>query len=254
MAELEPEERVIFVASLGALQIPAERRRELQRELRLRIRGITGKDELRLLRTTTASLTAVLHDLQGHLPSVRYAQIIEAVGCDQGPGCYPNLKQLRENIPLLERFLRLYPSGELSKLAKRTVRDFKKRLKRLEREELKSPPLFLESATASDNSIGIPVVGVTVTNSSQSAIDAFTVEIRCYDRFGRTVKRIRSNIYKGIVQPDDPVEAGGYHEPEWVLHGFGTATVFKVRIVDVHFVDGRKWRAPANQPAVEARR
>lgn len=104
-------------------------------------------------------------------------------------------------------------------------------------------PLALMSAEVSLNDGGKPEVRVIVKNISRKTIDAYTVGIYCFDRFGNQVKRngFGSNRYAGINQSTvRPGETFG-SDYFWTLHGQDNTAKIEVVLEKVHFTDDTVW-------------
>ncbi len=107
-------------------------------------------------------------------------------------------------------------------------------------------PLVITNAIVSFNSINNPEANITVINISNKIIDAFTVEIFCYNNFNQPVNHYlyRKNIFKGISQEEINI-----NEPIscfWDLFGHDNTTKIKVVLKKVHFKNNSTWTAKNN--------
>ena len=104
-------------------------------------------------------------------------------------------------------------------------------------------PMVLIDATVTFNSIGIPVVNVLPQNIGSKSIDAFTVQISCYDNFDKPVTKAgsESNIFIGISQEYQASGRDNYVWCSWVLNLNENTTKVKVYLKQVHFWDGTTW-------------
>lgn len=116
-------------------------------------------------------------------------------------------------------------------------------------EKLKSPIAFL-SAFVTSNSIGNPEANIRFFSISNKIIDAFSVDIYCYDNFNRAVNHYlgRSNIVKGISQITR--EKGFIDEASWDLFGHDNTTKIKVILRKIHFTDNTIWLANVQHPVI----
>lgn len=102
-------------------------------------------------------------------------------------------------------------------------------------------PIKLSKASVSYNSIGNPEAILEVRNISSKVIDAFEVDVLCYDNYNRPVSHYlyKNNKFKGISQ--DEIEPLGENYSTWTLHGHENTTKIKIAIKSVHFKNGSKW-------------
>ncbi len=90
------------------------------------------------------------------------------------------------------------------------------------------------------DSANVPYVYAQWENVTDKTIDAYKVEIRCYDRFGDPVYYYtnRSNVFTGqaqhTIKPGRKTPSGTY----WYMHGFDLLAEAKLKITKVHFTDG----------------
>jgi len=107
-------------------------------------------------------------------------------------------------------------------------------------------PLAFSKCYVSFNSIGVPEVNVERINITADIIDAYTVDVSCYDNFNRPVKHYlySNNIFNGISQVEIlSMEKG---ESSWELHGYDNTTKIKVFLKKVHFTNGKTWIPKSN--------
>ncbi|CAH0998033.1 hypothetical protein EMA8858_04168 [Emticicia aquatica] len=107
-------------------------------------------------------------------------------------------------------------------------------------------PIELSKANVSYNSIGNPEAILEVRNISNKIIDAFEVDILCYDNYNRPVSHYlyKTNRFKGISQ--DEIEPFDENYSTWTLHGHENTTKIKINIKSVHFKNGTKWLPKTN--------
>ena len=107
-------------------------------------------------------------------------------------------------------------------------------------------PLMLINAEVSFNSIDKPEANITVVNISNKIVDAFTVEILCYNNFNQAVNHYlyRKNIFKGISQEE--INIGESLDSIWDLFGYDNTTKIKVILKKVHFKNNTTWIAKTN--------
>lgn len=105
-------------------------------------------------------------------------------------------------------------------------------------------PIGVLSRDLTFNSIGVPEASIKIINAWNKTIDAYRVEIRCQDNFGRFLTKYgtgREPRFYGISQ--DIIRPGEESYDTWTLYGYMNATKFYARIIEVHFTDGTTWRA-----------
>ena len=93
-----------------------------------------------------------------------------------------------------------------------------------------------------DNSIGTPEAYASFKNVGTKDIDAFEVDIYCYDNYDRKVKHYAygTNIFGGISQ--ELLKVGHVDDNSyWTLYGHDNTTKIKVVLRSVHFIDGTIW-------------
>lgn len=102
-------------------------------------------------------------------------------------------------------------------------------------------PVWFLDASISFNAIDDPEAKISLMNISSKIIDAYTVDIYCYDRFGRPVVHYAhdSNVFGG--KSKDTIQPGDTDKAAWRLHGHENTSKIKVFIREVHFSDGGTW-------------
>lgn len=115
---------------------------------------------------------------------------------------------------------------------------------RIER-EAKKPPMEITNVGLTRNRIRVPEVGIYVQNVKDKVIDAFEIDIYCFDTYDRQLKQygngdekfggIAQNI--GIISPGQERFVG-----LWTLHGFDNAVRVNVEVRSIHFTDGTVWK------------
>lgn len=104
-------------------------------------------------------------------------------------------------------------------------------------------PLFFLSVEVWHDDIGTPEVKIITKNICQKDVDAFTIEVHCYDNYNDPVNHYSTstNIYKGVSQ--DILKAGKtvFLSDTWTLYGYDNTTKVKVYLIKVHFTDDTIW-------------
>lgn len=100
-------------------------------------------------------------------------------------------------------------------------------------------PLYLSRVEINNNIIGNPEVTLHLTNISKYDIDAYNVEIYCYNRYGNPVKKYNSgsNMFSGTSQ--DVIYSGNESTGTWTLYGQELTTNVRVFLSKVHFTNGK---------------
>jgi hypothetical protein len=101
-------------------------------------------------------------------------------------------------------------------------------------------PLLIVSAELEDNQIGVPEVTIGVGNLSDRTIEAFEVEIECWNAFDEPVKSGGDNIVRGTYQK--PIPRGDAAVATWMLSLHDTTTRVSVRITRVKPIEGSVWQ------------
>jgi len=103
-------------------------------------------------------------------------------------------------------------------------------------------PLKVTGTTMAYNLIGVPEPQITFKNLSGKSIDAFEIEIRTFDTFGRPVTFPGyGNLTLGIAQ-EILIPPGAEETMVWTLNLFENATKVNVTVVNVHYTDGTTWK------------
>lgn len=116
-------------------------------------------------------------------------------------------------------------------------------------EESIKPPLRLMKAMVTFNSIDNPEARVVVRNVSRKTVDAFTVGIYCYSRFGDPVNHYvdDTNKFGGMAQetirPGQTIGA----DHGWTLYGHDNTAKIKAVLEKVHMTDGSVWKPKSGQ-------
>lgn len=100
-------------------------------------------------------------------------------------------------------------------------------------------PLLISGATISRNSIGAPEVTIAVGNTTDRTIEAFDVEIECWNAFDEPVNALGDNIYHGTSQK--PIAASEVVTSTWMLSVHPTTARVSVRVTRVKPSHGNVW-------------
>lgn len=104
-------------------------------------------------------------------------------------------------------------------------------------------PLFFLSAEVWYDAIGTPEVKLITKNISDKDIDAYSIQVYCYNNFNEPVYHYskKTNIFSGISQ--DVLKAGKttFLNDEWTLYGYDNTTKVKVYLTRVHFINDSTW-------------
>jgi hypothetical protein len=100
-------------------------------------------------------------------------------------------------------------------------------------------PLYLYKAEITLNIIGNPEVTVDVTNISKNEIDAFDIDVYCYNRYGQPVKKFSTGSNICYCTSQDVINVGSKQSGTWTLHGQELTTNVKVFLSKVHFTNGK---------------
>jgi hypothetical protein len=118
--------------------------------------------------------------------------------------------------------------------------DALQREKRAKAIEAAQPPLKIVATGITPNAIGIPRLGVHVTNTKAIPIEAYEIDVECFDRFGDPVTWPgKGNFYRGIFQETIPAKetARGL----WTLHLHQNTAQAKLWISRIKLSDGTVW-------------
>lgn len=105
-------------------------------------------------------------------------------------------------------------------------------------------PLKLVDAYITYDIIYMPEVNLEVKNLTNKTIDAYEMELECYDTYDRPVREIitASNKFLGISQNNE-LKPYRSQTDTWSLTWYENVTKVKnVKITSVHFTDGTVWR------------
>jgi hypothetical protein len=104
-------------------------------------------------------------------------------------------------------------------------------------------PIFFLTAEVGYDAIGTPEIKLIPKNISKKDIDAYTVQIYCYNNYNEPVndQLKNTNIFTGTSQ--DILKAGKTvsFNDSWTLYGYDNTTKVKVYLKKVHFTDGTLW-------------
>jgi outer membrane murein-binding lipoprotein Lpp len=214
---------------------------------------VSGCGDSDKLKSENAALSTKVQQLEKELaeiknsPQMRYAKAaeLEKNNLDAAIGEYSTL-------------INQYPNSEEAKNAKIRVAKLeqikkdeqeKAEAKKREYEESIKPPLTLIEAQVTLNAIDNPEARVIVQNTSRKTVDAFTVGIYCYDRYGSPVNHYayKNNRYGGLSQVTiSPGQTTGYNY-RWTLHGHENTAKIKVVLEKVHMTDDTVWTPQAGR-------
>jgi hypothetical protein len=126
------------------------------------------------------------------------------------------------------------------------LKAFKEGLKK-ELQSNSNIPIKFTSINVDYNSIGNPVACLFAKNLTEKTIDAYELDIYCYDNYDRPVKHYlyKNNIQRGIYQNDDDealILPGEIKGTSWTLYGRENTTKVKATLRTVHFTDGTTWK------------
>lgn len=104
-------------------------------------------------------------------------------------------------------------------------------------------PLCFIDVEVTYNIIGNPEVNVIPQNVSSKGIDAYTIQVYCYDNFNKPVNHNlkQTNLFSAISQDYQAPYRDNYLASTWTLYGHENTTKVKVYLVKVHFWDGTTW-------------
>jgi hypothetical protein len=99
-------------------------------------------------------------------------------------------------------------------------------------------PLLICGAMVEDNQLGIPEVTIAVGNTSDRTIEAFDVEIECWNAFDEPVGTL-GNVYEGTSQKR--IAESEISTATWMLAGHDTTTRVAVRVTRIKPSYGQVW-------------
>lgn len=104
-------------------------------------------------------------------------------------------------------------------------------------------PLFFLKVDITHDAIGTPEVNVIAKNISDMDIDAFDIQISCYNKYDEPVNHYlnATNIFTGTS--DELLKAGETVRTHytWTLYGFDNTAKVKVYLKRCHFVNGKTY-------------
>lgn len=100
-------------------------------------------------------------------------------------------------------------------------------------------PLLITGAMISRNQIGVPEVTIAVGNTTDRTIEAFDVEIECWNAFDEPVGFGGDNVYGGTSQKT--IGESEIVTATWMLSGHDTTTRVAVRVTRVKPSYGNVW-------------
>ncbi|HBX22619.1 MAG TPA: hypothetical protein DEF34_03125 [Desulfotomaculum sp.] len=152
-------------------------------------------------------------------------------------------KSAAESKNILQDYLNNNSNSSYKNEIEALIKEYEqKRLKEIE--EANKPPIEAVRAWVTFNSIGNPEARVRVKNISKKTIDAFTMDIHCYDNFNRPVNHYLrdDNIFGAISQnyklAPGEVKGDSYY---WTLYGHDNTTNIEVNLKEAHFTDNTTW-------------
>jgi len=117
----------------------------------------------------------------------------------------------------------------------------------------KASPLSLETVRMKFDIIGQRQVNLIVKNVSPQDIMAYTVEIHCYDRFGKPVRSpMGDSTFRGISQSIIKPGQTSRHNSWWTLHWHDNAVKIKVVLTKAQLEDGSQWTPNEEEVAITA--
>lgn len=106
--------------------------------------------------------------------------------------------------------------------------------------EAARPPLEITATGINPNAIGVPELTIKVKNIKDARVEAFEIDVECFDKFGDPVTWPgRGNVYKGISQ--NAINANEVTLCSWDLHLHRNTADAKVWISRVKLSDGTVW-------------
>lgn len=126
-----------------------------------------------------------------------------------------------------------------------------KEQKRFETAKASGSPIYFISAKVTFNAIDNPEASIQLKNISTNTIDAYTVGIYCYNRYGNAVNHYayNTNRYGGLSQ--DTILPDDTDYDTWTLFGHENTAKIKVVIEKVHFTNGKTWYPKGNVISIE---
>lgn len=101
-------------------------------------------------------------------------------------------------------------------------------------------PIDIVDTFLTFNSIGVPEIHIGYINVTKKIIDAVEISVFCYNNFNEPVAEYNhSNIFHAIDQ--DEVNSGYKMFSTWTMNLFDNTTKFRLKVIRVHFNDGKIW-------------
>ncbi len=127
-------------------------------------------------------------------------------------------------------------------------------LEEINKAKKKGIPILFREAKITFNAIDNPEAYIKLQNISDKIIDAYTLDIHCFDRFENKVleRGYGNNVFEGISQ--NTIKPDRTDSGYWTLYGHETTSIIKVYIDKVHFTDGTTWRpSKGKNPMIEGK-
>jgi hypothetical protein len=112
---------------------------------------------------------------------------------------------------------------------------------RAREEKAKAGPVFIESAVIGRSIIGLPELNFVVSNAAGVTVEAFDIEVECFNSFDEPVKNlVGSNVFTGAVSTPILPNGQGIYSVQLSLHG-GTSNAM-VRVTRAKLSNGEVWK------------
>lgn len=104
-------------------------------------------------------------------------------------------------------------------------------------------PLFFLSAEVWYDAIGTPEVRIIAKNISNKDIDAYSIQVYCYNNYNEPVNHYsnQTNVFNGISQGVLIAGKTTFLHDEWTLYGYDNTTKVKIYLKKVHFTNDSIW-------------
>jgi len=119
--------------------------------------------------------------------------------------------------------------------------DTKNLFDELEYKKLENPGIEVTRQWVTQNSIGVPVVNLTLSNSTGKDIDGVRVRTVGVNNFGEFVRNSISGDDEFIGYSQDVIKNQSSSTVSWTLNLFDSVTSTSTSIYELHFTDGTKW-------------
>ena len=107
--------------------------------------------------------------------------------------------------------------------------------------EAARPPLEITATGINPNAIGIPSLTIAVRNIKDLRVEAFEIDVECFDKFGDPVNWPgKGNLYRGISQ--ESIDAKQAARRSWDLHLHQNTAKANLWISRVKLSDGTVWQ------------